>query len=141
MNKNLMPHEIKLSDSFINEDDFSKKFDVAVMDVSFISQTFIHKGISSVLNDNGILISLIKPQFECGRAALNSHGIVKNKTDHVRSINKIIDSAIISGFSCMDVVRSPIVGGSGNIEYLIYLIKSSTPTNFIPDSKIKQTTL
>lgn len=41
--------------------------DIAVMDVSFISQRLLYAAVSSVLKDDGILISLIKPQFEVGR--------------------------------------------------------------------------
>ena len=124
----------------MDPNDFSRKFDIAVMDVSFISQTFMHHGINSVLNDEGVLISLIKPQFECGKSALNSHGIVKNKNDHIRAINKVIDSAIISGYSCIDITRSPIEGGSGNVEFLICLQKSYKPENKISENKIKQIT-
>ena len=130
----------KYNARFLDPNDFSRKFDIAVMDVSFISQTFMHHGINSVLNDEGVLISLIKPQFECGKSALNSHGIVKNKNDHIRAVNKVIDSAIISGYSCIDITRSPIEGGSGNIEFLICLKKSSQPQNFISELKIKQIT-
>ena len=128
----------KYNARFIDPDDFSKRFDIAVMDVSFISQTFMHQGINSILDKNGILVSLIKPQFECGKSALNSHGIVKSKNDHIKAINKVIDSALICGFSCIDVIRSPIEGGSGNVEFLIYLKKSETPTNLISEIKIKQ---
>ena len=126
--------------SIIQADDFNKRFDIAVMDVSFISQTFIHQGLHSVLNDGAYLISLIKPQFECGKSALNSHGIVKSKADHLKAINRVVDSAIICGYSCIDLIRSPIEGGSGNVEFLICLKKSSTPTNYITDNKIKQIT-
>lgn len=128
----------KYNARFMGPGDFSKEFDVAVMDVSFISQTFIHQGINSVLNAEGTLISLIKPQFECGKSALNSHGVVKNKSDHIKAINRIIDSALISGFSCIDIIRSPIDGGSGNVEFLIYLKKSTDPKNLILENKIKQ---
>ena len=83
----------KYNARFIDPEDFSKRFDIAVMDVSFISQTFMHQGICSVLNDGGSLVSLIKPQFECGKNALNSHGIVKSKQDHIKAINKVIDNA------------------------------------------------
>lgn len=128
----------KYNARFIDPEDFSKRFDIAVMDVSFISQTFIHQGINSILSEEGILIALIKPQFECGKSALNSHGIVKNKSDHIKAINKVIDSAILCGFSCIDLTRSPIEGGSGNVEFLILLKKSNTPKNHITDNKIKQ---
>ena len=130
----------KYNARFIDPEDFSKRFDIAVMDVSFISQTLIHQGINSVLNENGILISLIKPQFECGKNALNSHGIVKSKSEHIKAICKIIDSAIISGFSCIDLIKSPIEGGSGNVEFLIHLQKSSSPKCLITEEKIKRIT-
>lgn len=128
----------KYNARFIDPEDFSKRFDIAVMDVSFISQTFMYQGIYSILQNEGILISLIKPQFECGKSALNSHGIVKSKADHTKAINKVIDSAICSGFSCIDITRSPIEGGSGNVEFLIILKKSDTVKNYISDNKIKQ---
>ena len=130
----------KYNAKFMQAEDFPCQFDLAVMDVSFISQTMMHSGICSVLKDNGILISLIKPQFECGKSALNSHGIVKKSSYHIQAINRVMDSAIISGFSCIDVTRSPIEGGSGNVEFLICLQKSYKPENKISENKIKQIT-
>lgn len=128
----------KYNAKFMKEEDFPCKFDIAVMDVSFISQTMIHKGIYSVLAEDGVMVSLIKPQFECGKSALNSHGVVKKPSYHLQAINKVIDSALINGFSCCDIVRSPIEGGSGNVEFLVYLKKSQCPRNLISDIKIKQ---
>lgn len=130
----------KYNAKFMQEKDFPCNFDIVVMDVSFISQTMIHHGVCSVINDNGIFISLIKPQFECGKSALNSHGIVKKSSYHIEAINKVIDNALINGFSCIDILRSPIEGGSGNIEFLIYLQKSPRPQNNISEQKIKQIT-
>ena len=128
----------KFNARFMEKEDFPCSFDLAVMDVSFISQTLIHQAINNVLKDNGILISLIKPQFECGRNALNSKGVVKKTSDYIYAINRVIDSAMICGFSCIDVTISPIVGGSGNTEFLIYLKKTASPANLISENKIKQ---
>ncbi len=128
----------KYNAKFMTNDDFECNFDVAVMDVSFISQTLIHSGIQSVLADNGIFISLIKPQFECGKSALNSHGVVKKSTHHMQAIVRVIDSALINGFTCVDIVRSPIEGGSGNVEFLACFVKSLSPENKITEQKIKQ---
>ena len=127
----------KFNAKFMTHEDFDVKFDVAVMDVSFISQTLIHSGICDVLKEDGILISLIKPQFECGKSALNSHGIVKKASYHQDAICRVIDSAVISGFSCIDIVRSPIEGGSGNVEFLAYFKKSTHPQNLVNEIKIK----
>ena len=128
----------KYNAKFMQEQDFPCEFDLVVMDVSFISQTMIHGGISSVIKDDGIFISLIKPQFECGKSALNSHGIVKKPSYHIQAICRVIDSAMICGFSCVDITRSPIAGGSGNVEFLAYFKKSNSPENKVSDNKIKQ---
>lgn len=128
----------KYNAKFMQEQDFPCKFDLVVMDVSFISQTMIHSGISSVIKDDGMFVSLIKPQFECGKSALNSHGIVKKSSYHIQAICRVIDSAMICGFSCVDITRSPIEGGSGNVEFLAFFKKSNYPENKVSENKIKQ---
>ena len=127
----------KYNAKFMTKEDFPNLFDIVVMDVSFISQTYIHRGIADVLKDGGVLISLIKPQFECGRSALNSKGIVKKSSYHAEAIARVIDSALICGFSCMDIIRSPIEGGSGNVEFLGCFVKSEKSVNYVSESKIK----
>jgi 23S rRNA (cytidine1920-2'-O)/16S rRNA (cytidine1409-2'-O)-methyltransferase len=127
----------KFNAKFMSKKDFEVEFDIAVMDVSFISQTLIHSAVHDVLKDGGIFISLIKPQFECGKSALNSHGIVKKATYHKDAICKVIDSALISGFSCENIICSPIEGGSGNVEFLVYLRKSTNPKSLVNEAKIK----
>ena len=127
----------KYNARFMKAEDFPRAFDVAVMDVSFISQTQIHAGVYSVLKDGGVFISLIKPQFEAGRSALNSKGIVKNASYHKLAIQRVIESALSVGFSCIDLTVSPIEGGDGNVEYLAYLIKEKTPENHVTENKIK----
>ena len=126
----------KFNARYMSSGDFPILFDIAVMDVSFISQTFIHKSVYEVLKNGGYYISLIKPQFECGKNALNSHGIVKKSAHHLQAINRVIDSATICGFSCIDIIRSPIEGGSGNVEFLILMQKNESPINLIPENKI-----
>ncbi len=130
----------KYNAKFMEKEDFPLEFDIAVMDVSFISQTLIHTGIYKVLKSDGTLISLIKPQFECGKNALNSQGIVKKTSYHIQAISKVIDSALIAGFSCLGIVRSPIEGGSGNVEFLAYFKKSSAPENHVTENIIKNIT-
>ncbi len=98
-------------------------FDVAVMDVSFISQTLLHSPVSSVLRDGGVFVSLIKPQFEAGKSALGKNGIVKKPSDRETAIRRVLESAKACGFTALDVIRSPIVGGDGNREYLAAFIK------------------
>ena len=93
-------------------------FSLAVMDVSFISQTVLHPNVAQVLDDGGVFISLIKPQFEAGRAALGKKGIVKDAKDRERAVTRVLESAQACGFEVVGVIASPIEGGDGNREYL-----------------------
>ncbi|MEE0969988.1 MAG: TlyA family RNA methyltransferase, partial [Clostridia bacterium] len=109
--------------------DFPYLFDIAVMDVSFISQTYILGGASRVLSESGILVSLIKPQFEAGRSAVGKGGIVKKKEDRENAVTRVIDSAKESGLYCKGLIISPIKGGDGNIEYLGFFTKNEKDFN------------
>ena len=113
-------------------------FDVAVMDVSFISQTLIHPALATVLNDGAVFISLIKPQFEAGRSALGKNGIVKNKKDRESAIYKVVESALICGFELAGLRSSPITGGDGNREYLALFIrkKDKSPQSTVIDRRL-----
>jgi len=109
--------------------------DIAVMDVSFISQTLILPRIKGVLKENGCLISLIKPQFEAGRAAIGKGGIVKDKKDRLAAILRVRDSASSVGLYMMGLIISPITGGDGNIEFLGYFKQEG---NIISEEQIKK---
>ena len=111
------------------------QFDIAVMDVSFISQTLIHGALRSVMKDGAIFISLIKPQFEAGKSALGKGGIVKKASDREVAIKRVLESAAICRFETLGVIRSPIEGGDGNIEYLA-VFKAVESFTRIPDEKI-----
>ena len=114
-------------------------FDIAVMDVSFISQTLIHPALSLILPSKSYFISLIKPQFEAGRAAIGKNGIVKSEKDREKAINRVIDSAHSCGFRTIGLIVSPIKGGDGNIEYLACFEKQDgTLTDDISAELVKQ---
>ncbi|NLZ37122.1 MAG: TlyA family RNA methyltransferase [Clostridiales bacterium] len=90
---------------------------IITMDVSFISQTLIYPNIQRLLCRRGALISLIKPQFECGRAALDKHGVVKDEKLRSAAIERCRESARLYGLNLMQTIVSPIKGGDGNIEF------------------------
>ncbi len=92
--------------------------DIVVMDVSFISQIKIYSSVKSILSKDGYFITLIKPQFEAGREYIGKNGIVKDLKVHERIINTVVDSAFSYGWKCGGIIRSPICGGDGNVEYL-----------------------
>ncbi len=111
--------------------------DMAVCDVSFISQTYIMEQVYSVLKDGGFFVTLVKPQFECGREALSKNGIVKDKKQHRKAIDKILSFGEKTGFSASGLMRSAIDGGDGNKEFLLFFIKSSESSK-INDKIIEQ---
>ena len=114
--------------------------DIAVADLSFISQTYIIPQISNVLREGGIFVSLIKPQFEAGRQALGKNGIVTSSAYRFIAAKRVISSAVENGFDCIGFIKSPIEGGDGNKEYLAYFIKKSCIDPKIDDKYIKRIT-
>ena len=107
--------------------DIGCKVGIAVCDVSFISQTYIHAGAYDCLCDGGIYIGLVKPQFELTREALSKGGIVRSPADRYAASVRVYDSLVSNGFAVLGFDLSPICGGDGNIEYLIYAKKSDVP--------------
>ena len=95
-----------------------EKVDIAVCDLSFISQTYIYQPVTRVLKDGGLFVSLIKPQFEAGREHLSKGGIVKDKKIHKRVIDRLLKEATGYNLFCRGLSASPIQGGDGNTEYL-----------------------
>ena len=101
----------------LGPDDVGGVHRIVTMDVSFISQTLIYPNVRSVLARGGALISLIKPQFECGRQALGKNGIVRDSRVRSAAIEKCRQAAALERMTMMGAVESPIRGGDGNIEY------------------------
>ncbi|MBQ7371057.1 MAG: TlyA family RNA methyltransferase [Blautia sp.] len=112
------------------------KCDIAVTDVSFISQTLIIPCIPEILHDEGIYIGLVKPQFECGKEALNKNGIVKDKKYHLAAICKVYDCLKENGLTPFEILPSPIFGGDGNTEFLIAAVYGNSKVCF-PIEKCK----
>ena len=108
---------------YMDPADFEYVPTLAVMDVSFISAKLILPAVASVLSDGGDYVCLIKPQFEVGRSGLSKKGIVKNDSLRDKAVRDVIDFAICTGFESLGLIRSPIEGGDGNIEYLAHFRK------------------
>lgn len=111
---------------YMKSEDFDAVPDIAVMDVSFISATYIIPAIKDVLAPGGEFICLIKPQFEVGKAKLGKGGIVKNEKFRREAVDKVVSFAFSQGFESVGVIESPIAGGDGNIEYLAYFRKADS---------------
>jgi 23S rRNA (cytidine1920-2'-O)/16S rRNA (cytidine1409-2'-O)-methyltransferase len=103
---------------YLSPDDFAKPFDLIVSDVSFISLTKIVPAIAPLMVDGGILILLIKPQFEAGRSEVGKGGIVRNPVVHKRVVEEVTRFVSNEGLSSRGTIESPILGSDGNREFL-----------------------
>lgn len=103
---------------YLQPEDFVEKFQLAVMDLSFISATKVLPAIVPLLIENGWIITLIKPQFEVGRGEVGSGGIVRDAAKRVRAVEEVNEAAIALGLKLVNVIESPIQGAEGNVEFL-----------------------
>ena len=93
--------------------------------VNFISISKILPAIYSIIDEETVFISLLKPQFEAEKEEVEKGGIIKDKKIHEKIISNVINYVRASKFDIINLDYSPIKGPSGNIEYLLYLKKSS----------------
>lgn len=102
-------------------DKIPQKADFISVDVSFISLKLILPEIKRLLKKKGRAVALVKPQFEVGKSGIGKHGVVKDKALREKSVQEIREFAVELGFVCNGCILSPITGGDGNVEYLLYL--------------------
>ncbi|MBU9724155.1 TlyA family RNA methyltransferase [Bacillus alkalicola] len=95
--------------------------DFATIDVSFISLKLILPVLKKIIKPRGKVSALIKPQFEAGKEEVGKKGIVRDPKVHESVLRKIINFSEETGYSIIGVVPSPIRGGEGNIEFLMYM--------------------
>jgi 23S rRNA (cytidine1920-2'-O)/16S rRNA (cytidine1409-2'-O)-methyltransferase len=105
---------------YLKPDDFPCRFDLAVMDVSFISATKVLPAIVPLLTEHGRLLLLIKPQFEVGRSEVGSGGIVRDPDKRARVVYEVNQAAALLGLQDVGVIESPIQGAEGNVEFLAF---------------------
>ncbi len=111
---------------YVTPEDIADRLDFASVDVSFISLTKVLEPARNLLQDDGEMVCLIKPQFEAGREKVGKKGVVREKSVHEEVICKVIDYAVSIGFVVLNLEYSPIKGPEGNIEYLVYIKKAET---------------
>lgn len=105
---------------YLEPQDFPTQFDLAVIDVSFISVTKILPAVVPLLEPNASLVVLIKPQFEVGRGQVGSGGIVRDDEKRMRVVSEVNEFAVTLGLQTCGTMESPITGAEGNVEYLAH---------------------
>lgn len=104
---------------YLKAEDFTEKFDLIVMDVSFISVTKIFPALPPLLKESGKIITLVKPQFEVAKGEVGKGGIVRETEKHEKAVLQVNKAAGEIGLIVSSATESPILGADGNKEFLI----------------------
>jgi 23S rRNA (cytidine1920-2'-O)/16S rRNA (cytidine1409-2'-O)-methyltransferase len=111
----------KFNARYLTAADLGERVKLAVMDLSFISLTKVLPAVFAVLEDDGMVVPLIKPQFELERDDISKGGIVRDPALHERAVEKIRRFVEASGREWRGVIESPITGTDGNKEFLAWI--------------------
>jgi 23S rRNA (cytidine1920-2'-O)/16S rRNA (cytidine1409-2'-O)-methyltransferase len=95
--------------------------DLAVVDVSFIGLDLVLPAVARFLRPGGQAIILIKPQFEAGKARVGKGGVVRDPEVHRDVLARVLAWAASHGWAVAGLIRSPITGPKGNVEFLALL--------------------
>ena len=105
---------------YLKPEDFPVNFDLAVIDVSFISIQKILPSVLPLLKPGASLVVLIKPQFEVGRGEVGSGGVVRDEAKRMKAVETVNAFASTLGLELKGTIESPITGAEGNVEYLAH---------------------
>ena len=108
---------------YVTKEQVPDDISLAVIDVSFISLKIVLPAVKNLLNDEGEILCLIKPQFEAGKDKVGKKGVVRDKAVHKEVLDNFISNAENAGFTVLGITFSPIRGPEGNIEYLGHLTR------------------
>jgi 23S rRNA (cytidine1920-2'-O)/16S rRNA (cytidine1409-2'-O)-methyltransferase len=116
----------KTNARYLTPEQISEAVDLVVMDVSFISATLVLPAVISAAlppppeRRTRQIVVLVKPQFEAGREQVGKGGIIRDPAVQKATVEKVRHALLALGCSQTDVIESPILGGEGNREFLLY---------------------
>ena len=106
---------------YVTPEEIPDKIQFVSIDVSFISLTKVLRPVKALMEPDGQVVCLIKPQFEAGREKVGKKGVVRERSVHLEVIRMVAAFAGSIGFEALHLEFSPIKGPEGNIEYLLHL--------------------
>ncbi|MFZ1221321.1 MAG: TlyA family RNA methyltransferase [Chthoniobacterales bacterium] len=109
----------KLNARFLSRADVPEPVGLCVIDVSFISLTLILPAAFELVTPNGVILALIKPQFELQASEVARGGIVRDPALHEKAQNKVRDFVLNAGHNVIGLAASRITGTDGNQEFFI----------------------
>lgn len=105
--------------------DLEYRPELATIDVSFISLTKVLPAVGNVMAETSIVLAMVKPQFELGRARVGRGGVVRDKEDRREAVETVADFALGLGFSLDGIAPTGLPGPKGNLETFIRLGRST----------------
>jgi len=103
---------------------------LVTMDASFISLGLLLPPVVGWLEPGADVIPLVKPQFEAGRGQVGKGGVVRDPAVHRQVLEKVAGYATGLGLAVLGVIRSPITGPAGNVEFLMHLRLGASGADF-----------
>ena len=103
---------------------------MVTIDASFISLSRLLPAATRWLAPEAHVIPLVKPQFEAGREQVGKRGVVRDPMVHRQVLEGVADHASRCGLAVCGLVRSPITGPAGNIEFLLHLRQQAPKEGF-----------
>ena len=127
---------------YLTPEQLQEKPSFVSIDVSFISLTKVLGPVRELMEEQGQIVSLIKPQFEAGREKVGKKGVVRDPAVHREVIEKVMDFARSLQLTVRGLDFSPVKGPEGNIEYLLWIEKGwnteEAPAVISPEETVKQ---
>ena len=119
---------------YVTPEEIPDRIQFVSIDVSFISLTKVLGPVKALMEPDGEVVCLIKPQFEAGREKVGKKGVVREKSVHLEVIEMVASFAGSIGFEALHLEFSPIKGPEGNIEYLLHLRNCTDGSTFTNDA-------
>jgi 23S rRNA (cytidine1920-2'-O)/16S rRNA (cytidine1409-2'-O)-methyltransferase len=110
---------------YLPREEIQEEIDLILIDTSFISIEKFLPHLLGFLKRGGMILSLIKPQFEVGKGEVGRGGVVRDKTLHEKVIDRISNFSRGLGLTILGITESPLLGPKGNREFFIYLKKEN----------------
>jgi 23S rRNA (cytidine1920-2'-O)/16S rRNA (cytidine1409-2'-O)-methyltransferase len=117
-------------------DSLPEPVDLATIDVSFISLKLILLRTRDWVKPEGSIVPLIKPQFEAGRSQVGKGGVVRDPVVHRHVLKGVLEWAHVHNLFTWGLVRSPLQGPAGNVEFLAWLRSMAAPAPLDLDQAI-----
>ena len=120
----------------VTPEQLGQPVDLASIDVAFISLEKVLPAVRELLQPEGEIVALIKPQFEAGREKVGKKGVVREPSVHEEVIFRVLAQARQMELTPVALTYSPVKGPEGNIEYLVWLVKGAAVPDGVTDELV-----